>query len=397
MSLKHNINLSKYFRNFAITICILPVTFYLSAEQLNVQNIWLTKNKSDTTQLSLSKHTDVFIGGKEGYPIYRIPSVISTLDETLLAFCEGRSALSDHAQNDIVMKRSFNGGKTWEPLQIIAEDGKNCLSNPTVVQVRESGRILLMYQKYPYGFHEREVVPGYKGDRICRSFLIYSDDDGSTWTIPREITRQVKRKKTATSIACGPGIGIQIKNGKYKKRIIIPFNQGPYGDWQVYTVYSDDGGDKWKMGKIAPRDLEGMGNEVQVVELNNGHLMLNSRSANGNKQRKFAFSNDGGETWSSLSDDEELIEPQCQASILRFSFPGKDKKSRILFTNPASTSERTHGTIRISYDEGKTWPVNKLIYKGSFAYSCLTKIDNKTIGLLYEADNYSKIRFANKT
>lgn len=373
-----------------IIIIIFSSAFILKAEK----NHLLANQDSDTNEIKPDLLSNVFTSGKEGYSIYRIPSILTTKKGALLAFCEGRSSLSDHAKNDIVMKRSFDKGKTWGSLHIIAEDGNNCLSNPTVVQIKDSGKIILMYQKYPEGFHEREVVPGYTGDKICRTFIKHSLDDGSTWSDPREITRLVKREKTATSTASGPGIGIQIKKGKYKDRIIIPFNQGPHGDWRVYTVYSDDGGYNWNIGKIAPNNSKGLGNEVQVVELNDGSLLLNSRSAFGNKRRKIAFSYDGGESWSPLRDDKKLIEPQCQATILRFSFEKGNDKSRILFANPASTSDRKNGTIRISYDEGKSWPVSKIVYDRSYAYSCLTKIDSKTIGLLYEADNYSKIDLA---
>ena len=131
-----------------------------------------------------------------------------------------------------------------------------------------------------------------------------------------------------------------------------------------------------------------------MVELTNGDILLNSRSASGNKLRKKAISKDGGETWSPLMDDPELIEPQCQASLMRFNFANNNEPGRLLFSNPASKEKRLLGTIRISYDDGKTWPLEKLIYEGSFAYSCLTKIDNSTAGLLFERDGYEKISFS---
>ena len=145
---------------------------------------------------------------------------------------------------------------------------------------------------------------------------------------------------------------------------------------------------------MAPEISDGLGNEVQVVEIPDGSIMLNSRSAFGKKLRKQAFSHDGGETWSGLVDHPELPEPQCMGSIIRYSFGSDGEKSRILFSNPASQEKRDNGTIRISYDEGKTWPVNKLIHTGFFAYSCLVKMDKKKVGLLYEKDNYEKISFA---
>ena len=125
---------------------------------------------------------DVFTSGSEGYHTFRIPSVVVTRDGTVLAFCEGRARRADHSQNDIVLKRSADGGKTWGPLTVIAEDGKNALLNPCAVVVRKTGRVLLMYQRYPEGCHTNRTVPGYEGDRVSRSFLITSDNDGRTWS-----------------------------------------------------------------------------------------------------------------------------------------------------------------------------------------------------------------------
>ncbi len=339
-------------------------------------------------------HVNVFISGEEGYETYRIPAVLTTKTGTILAFAEGRASISDHAENDIVMKRSLDGGFTWSHLETIAEDGENCLNNPTAVQIQETGRILLMYQRYFKGFDEHGAEPGYVGEKVCRTYTMYSDDEGITWSEPREVTRGVKRETVVTSTATGPGIGIELTRGKYAGRIIMPFNQGPYGSWKVYAAFSDDQGETWNYGDVAPEQSEGMGNEVQMVEMPDGSIQLNARSASGNKLRKVGFSQSGGETWSGLVDHPELPESECMGSIIRFSFTWKNERSRILFSNPASQEKREMGTIRVSYDEGKTWPVSKVVHTGSFAYSCLTKIDQETVGLLYENDDYRKITFA---
>ena len=186
--------------------------------------------------------TDVFVNGQDGYPAYRIPALIATQRGTLLAFAEGRANLRDHAENDIVLKRSTDRGNTWGTLQVIHQDGANSLGNPTAVIVRETGRVLLMYQRYAKGFDEHKAEPGLDGPRICRTFTQYSDDDGATWSNPVEVTRQVKRPTEVTSTATGPGIGVQLARGKYSGRILMPFNQGPYGQWKVYAVISDDHG-----------------------------------------------------------------------------------------------------------------------------------------------------------
>ena len=337
--------------------------------------------------------SDVFVSG-EGYPTYRIPSVVTTRQGTVLAFGEGRQGRGDHTQNDLVLRRSRDGGRTWDPMQVVATDRPNVLVNPTVVEDRGTGRLCLMYQRYPAGFHEREVVPGYEGDRVCRSYVVHSADDGRTWSAPRETTRAVKRPERVTSIASGPGVGIQLPRGPHRGRLVVPFNEGPAGDWRVYAAYSDDGGDTWTYGDVAPNASEGMGNEVQVVERADGTLLLNARNERGNRCRKVASSHDGGRAWSALVDEPALIDPRCQGTILRYSDPLDGRRSRLLFANPASATERVDGTVRLSYDEGRTWPVSRTVHAGPFAYSCLTTLPDHGIGLLYERDGYGRIAFA---
>jgi iduronate 2-sulfatase len=339
-------------------------------------------------------YTDVFVQGKDQYPRIRIPAIVTTNRGTLLAFAEGRQA-GDHSENDIIMKRSLDGGQTWGPVQVLDDDGPLALNNPQPVVLPDSGRVLLIYQRNKHG--ERTALPGYEGEDVGYTLLIFSDDDGQTWSEPRDITRGVKRPAPVTSHAAGPGVGIVLRRGEHQGRIIMPYNQGPFGQWKVYAAYSDDEGETWTYGKTAPDDETGLGNEVQMVELADGTVMLNSRTQDGTKHRKVAFSRDGGETWSPLRDDPTLIEPQCQGTILRYSDPLDGKRSRILFANPASQSGRQNGMIRLSYDEGKTWPVGKVVCPGSFAYSCLTVLPDGAIGLLYERDGYRAISFCKVT
>jgi sialidase-1 len=341
---------------------------------------------------------DVFVGGKDDYPAYRIPALIATQRGSLLAFAEGRASLRDHAENDIVMKRSTSLGNTWSALQIIDEDGSNALNNPTAVVVRETGRVLLMYQRYAKGFDERKAEAGYDGPHVCRTFIVHSDDDGMSWSKPAEVTRQVKRQTEVTSMASGPGIGIQLALGKHAGRILMPFNQGPYGKWKVYAVFSDDRGKTWRYGETAPEGGKGHANEVQFVELSDGSVMLNARNqGGGDKLRKIAISRDGGETWSETRTDPALIEPVCQASIIRHSMNSDPAKDVFVFSNPASSTARTNGVIRLSHDEGKTWPVARVLYHGSFAYSCLASLPDGSVACVFERDGTKKISFARFT
>ncbi len=342
---------------------------------------------------------DVYESGMGGYHGFRIPAALVTDKGTVLAFAEGRpKSLADAGGNDLVLRRSADGGRTWSDLQVIAEDGPHSLNTPCVVQVRETKRIILFYHRYPAGTNEASIEQGLEGDRICRAFMITSDDDGRTWSSPQDITSQVKRPTVVTSFSTGPGIGIQLRRGPHEGRIVMVTNQqGPRRQWNLFAIYSDDGGDSWSYGQLAPNPTKGWGNEVQAVELADGAVMLNARVQGGAKCRKIATSSDGGETWTPLREEPLLIEPVCQGSLFRLSDPLDGRRSRILFSNPASQASRRNGTVRLSYDEGKTWPVSRVLYPGAFAYSSLTALPDGTIGCLFEADQYQKIRFARFT
>ena len=332
----------------------------------------------------------VFSPQADGYPAIRIPSIVTTNQGTLLAFAEGRQG-GDHSENDIILKRSADGGATWSKVEVVKESGQLSLNNPQAV-VLDSGRILLMYQQSKLGEHKAK--PGF-GEDAYVTFTQFSDDDGKSWSEVKDVTRQTKRAEFVTSVASGPGVGIVLRRGEHKGRILMPFNQGPFGDWRVYAAYSDDDGESWKIGEVPEEDGKGHANEVQMVELSDGTVMLNARSqgTGTTKHRKVALSKDGGVSWSKLEDDPTLIEPTCQASILRYSWP-EEGASRILFCNPATQKSRSSGLLRMSEDEGKTWTWSKEIYGGQFAYCCLTKMKDGRVGVLFEKDGYKTISFA---
>ncbi len=346
---------------------------------------------------------DVFVPKADGFKSIRIPSVVVTQKGTVLAFAEGRAAEADQAKNKIVLKRSTDGGKTWGKIAVITEDGDRALNNPCTVVERQSGQVLLMYQSYPAGIGERssQIQPGYEGELIVRNWLVTSNDEGATWSKPRDITRQTKREKVVTTVASGPGIGIQLRHGKHAGRILMPFNEGPFGVWNIYAAYSDDQGKTWTMGEPAPGGLIDAGkgkktstvNEAQFVELKDGSIRFNVRRWAGKALRKTCVSDDGGITWSKVEDVSEHVDPSCMGSVLRYTDPADGEKSRLLYSGPQST-KRENGTVFVSYDEGKTWPVKRVLRKESFAYSCLTRLPDGTIGCLYEAEGTRKIVFA---
>jgi len=320
---------------------------------------------------------DVFISGTEGYHTYRIPALLVAANGDLLAFCEGRKTSSaDHGDVDIVLKRSRDGGQTWEPLELLYEEGDTAtitIGNPCPVLDHRTGRIWL-----PFCRDNRRVFVG------------YSDDHGTTWSPRREITDTVA-DPAWTWYATGPGVGIQLAHGEHAGRLVIPSDHRDTYGYGSHMVYSDDGGETWTRSEpIIPGC-----NECQVVELADGVLMNNMRSyGDWADYRKIATSPDGGHSWSEVRPDLTLIEPTCQASFLRYTLASQLDRNRVLFSNPASTSSRVSMTVRLSYDEGQTWPVSREVYAGSSAYSCLTILPDQTIGCLYERDGYNKITLA---
>ncbi len=338
------------------------------------------------------RQVDVFVSGKNGYDTFRIPAIIKSKKGTLLAFCEGRkNSRSDTGNIDLVLKRSTDNGKTWGPLQVVADFGPHTIGNPCPVVDRKTGTIWLPLTKNLGNESERVIQDG-KSKENRTVWLSKSTDDGKTWSKPIDISAQT-RKPNWTWYATGPGVGIQLKDG----RLVIPCDHRVLKTRErgSHVIYSDDHGKTWHIGGRIVPDM----NECQVVELADGRLLMNMRSYQGKRRRAIAISKDGGITWSKLKHHSQLIEPVCQASLLRYTLAKKHDKNRLLFSNPASTS-RNKMTVRLSYDEGKTWPVSRLLWKGPAAYSNLVVLPDHTIGCLYERGKkspYEKIAFARFT
>ncbi len=336
---------------------------------------------------------DVFLSGTEGYHTFRIPATVTTSQGTVLAFCEGRSGGGGDSGNiDIVLKRSTDNGRTWSDLQVVADHQADTIGNPCPVVDSSTGRIWLPLTWNLGTDSEGHIMAGTSQD-VRRVYITYSDDDGCTWAPIKEIS-ETTRQPHWRWYATGPGPAIQLTRGKYKGRLVVPANHSDHSDadqhpFRSHVLISDDHGETWRVGEV----LDERTNESTVVELSDGRILDNMRSYHGKNRRAVATSDDGGETWSDVTFDDTLIEPVCQASLLRYTFPEDGEKSRILFSNPASTA-RVMMTVRVSYDEAQTWPVAKLIYAGSSAYSCLTVLPDMSIGLLYERDGYKKITFA---
>jgi sialidase-1 len=334
--------------------------------------------------------TEVFRSGEGGYHTYRIPALITTPKGTLLAFCEGRkNSGSDTGDIDMLLRRSFDGGKTWSPVQKLADKGEDTIGNPAPVVERKTGTIFLLMTSNPGNLGEKTITEGSNYRAARAIWIIRSKDDGATWTQPLEITAQVKHADW-TWYATGPGNGIQTRTGRL---VIACDHNRREGDVRFsHIIYSDDRGETWKIGGIA----EGKTNESAVAELKDGQLLLNMRSYHGKHRRAIQRSRDGGLTWGALELDEALIEPVCQASLVAAVPAGKKSNGRLLFSNPAAVT-RTKMTVRLSEDDGRTWSAARLVHEGPAAYSSLAVLPDRTIGLLYERGErrpYEKITFA---
>jgi hypothetical protein len=323
----------------------------------------------------------IFKSGEEGYQCFRIPAIISASDGSLLAFAEGRKLNCGDAGNiDLVLKKSADGGKTWGPLQVVWDDGSNTCGNPAPVLDSKSGHVVLLSTWNLGEDHEPQIIDQ-KSKDTRRIFVLRSEDDGMNWSKPQELTKDVKLPEW-TWYATGPCNGIQIQAGKYKNRLVIPADhiEAVTKKYYSHVIYSDDGGLNWKLGGTTPTDQV---NECTVAELPGGKLLLNMRNYNGIRIRQTATSMDGGNTWSALKGDSMLIEPVCQASMIWS--VAKGRKPVLAFSNPASARSRTAMTVKLSYDEGKSWTKKLLLHSGPAAYSNLITLPNGNLACLYES------------
>lgn len=335
----------------------------------------------------------------KGYHNYRIPSLIRTKNNVLLAMAEGREDLNlDHAKNDLVLMRSTDGGDSWEDPVVIAEAGDNVTMNPVLVQAG-NGMVILSYIFFPEKYHTREmsrhgvklVEPGLNGDHIQRFFVITSDDDGVSWSEPRELTMIVKKESSSLASICGPGTGIVLTRGAYRGRVIIPMQEqimeGKKKENYLYALYSDDHGNSWKHGEFAAPDEDGSGGEVQMVELSDGSLMLSARNSSG--FRRVAFSEDGGHSWSKLKKEKALADTGCMSPLLRYRWPDGNDSGVIVHvgvTDRVEGRRRGRAVLCLSYDDGQTWPLCRVIHEGTFDYSSLAILPDGSIGMLAEYD-----------
>lgn len=355
---------------------------------------------SSTASEPFLDKVEVFPAGLNGVTLYRIPGMVVTPKGTVLAYCEARTkSRSDWGEIEVHLRRSSDGGKSWDTPRHIAHKGERIEGNPT---------------KKDEGAHEQTVnnpvaIVDKKTGAIeflycvnyARCFSMRSVDDGLTWSHPVEITSTFEPFRSQYDwkvIATGPGHGVQLANG----RLIVPvwLAYGKVGDHKPSasaTIYSDDHGRTWKAGQIAVPDEGEYGdpNETMITTLSDGRVLLISRSVSKPNRKLITISADGATQWSKPLFHDQLWEPICMASII----PHPTSPGTLLFSNPhslardndgreipARSGKRENLSIKRSDDDGKTWPISKTLEPGPSAYSDLAVLPDGTVLCLYEGN-----------
>jgi sialidase-1 len=325
----------------------------------------------------LLTQTDVFNSGQDGYHTYRIPAVEAAPDGSLIAFAEARkynAADPGFGKQDIdlVFKRSTNNGASWSPMTVLEDPGELwSAANPSTVVDRTNGRLWVFYLRSRPGCSTETSRPGTDD---MQTQTRWSDDHGRTWSDPLDLTpvaRDLNDQAWRASVP-GPGGAIQTRKG----RLIVPMWKAPFAN---FTLGSDDHGRTWQRSQLVP-GRQG-GDENQVVELADGRILMDIRQNSG-PHRWLAESVDGGRTWAEPRPGITVTPVMC--AIERFSLKtAGDDRNRILWTGPKGP-ERRRLVIRTSDDEGRTIANERLISDDYAAYSDLTILKDKTVGVLWE-------------
>jgi sialidase-1 len=347
-----------------------------------------------------------FEAGLDNHVYFRIPALVETKAGTLLAFCEARNTRvafyseakfpgittfqpgdsNDLGDIDLVVKRSTDGGATWEDMITIQDDNNNTCGNPSPVIDQSTGRIWLFWCWHKAG-SSSQLFPTISDGHTRRVLYSTSDDDGKTWSNPVDMTSTLKDNAWQW-YATGPGHAIQKVSAPHKGRIMIPCNHriASTNVNHSHCVYSDDHGVTWTLGG----STEAGGNESILVEKKDGSIMTSMRIAPNDRPagentacRAFSTSTDGGVTWGTFDIVESLKDPGCQGSIVNYLEKGKP--SDIMLLSNCHASSRKNMTISVSKDGGASWVSNYLVNSGRTAYSDIIVLSDGSVCLLYEA------------
>ncbi len=354
--------------------------------------------------------SEPFVSGTEGYDTFRIPAVLTTPSGTVLAFAEGRvGGSSDTGDIDVVVKRSRDGGRTWGPLILVATGDGNVRGNPAPVIDPATGRLVLLTCYNAGDATEAEITAGQvSAEDSRRVFVQFSEDDGRTFSEPREITADVKLPEWRW-YATGPCHAIALIRGPHAGRLVVPANHstspppdstdtgGEHKYLGAHCLLSDNGGEDWRIGFVDD-SYEGVlnGNESVAAELPDGRVYFNTRDHNGISAgaRADAFSSDGGETLDAPYAMQPSLNdaPVVQCSALQL----EGRNGPLLFSGPSVPTARRALALWRSDDDGASFRKVETLSEDPAAYSDLVQLDRRTLGVLYETGAegpYEKIEF----
>lgn len=328
--------------------------------------------------------------GQDNCHTYRIPGLATTNKGTLIAVYDNRYRGGGDLPGDVDvgMSRSTDGGATWDAMRVIMDMGDDKkwlydgIGDPEVLVDKINGRIWVG-ATWSHGNRSwNGSGPGMKPEETGQFMLTHSDDDGKTWSQPRNITKQIKNAKWRFVLQ-GPGRGITMRDGTLV--LAAQYRSAPDGPHQgkpfSTMISSGDRGETWQIGTGVKVDTT----EAQLVELAAGVLMINCRD-NRRGSRSIYTTNDLGKTWTQHATSRHgLIEPTCMASLLRVDH--KELGRLLLFSNPNTTAGRFDMTMKVSTDDGATWPARwhtRYDQRPGAGYSCLTRVGDEHIGVVYE-------------